>query len=228
MWTLRDSRLALRDLQHFLSFLHHHTRKIDRYVQAARMRAQSALRPASRHRHRGLQQTFPRVSSRRHCFLCDSLEILGEKAANMWARFSVVLRTPWLATGVSATSGPKRPGSVPRRVSGALRAPRSGGSKKCPESVPEVSRRCPGHSKDTLGTFWDTPEPGKGPRIHSEGHSWDTSGSKGPTTVVLRWLRRMTHTNLSPNFKESITPFSKPGTREISLSSFFDPPRFRS
>ena len=54
---------------------------------------------------------------------------------------------------LSGPSGPKCPRSVPRGVFGALRAPGSGVSKKCPESVP-----------DTLGTLsghlLDTPEPG--------------------------------------------------------------------
>ena len=46
-------------------------------------------------------------------------------------------------------------------------------SKRCPKSVSGVSRRCPGHSGDTLGTplgaLWG-PGP-KGPQRHSPGHS---------------------------------------------------------
>ena len=62
-------------------------------------------------------------------------------------------------------SGPKCPGSVPRGVSGALRAPGSGVSKKCPESVPGVSGTPFRHSGDTLGTL--------------SGHS-GARGPKGP------------------------------------------------
>ena len=88
-------------------------------------------------------------------------------------------------------SGPKCPGSVPRGVSGALRAPGSGVSKKCPQSVPRVSKTCPntpgtlsGHSGDT---FWTLRSPGpKGPQRHPEGHSRDTSGPKGPRDSCSR------------------------------------------
>ena len=69
---------------------------------------------------------------------------------------------------LSGPSGPKCPRSVPKSVpesegcpgecpTGCSRGPSgpgSGVSKKCPESVPGVSKRCPGHSRDTLG---DTP-----------------------------------------------------------------------
>ena len=59
------------------------------------------------------------------------------------------LQRPRPATGLG-----KCPGSVPRGVSGALQTPGSGVSKKYPESVPGVSKRCPGHSGDTLGTLF--------------------------------------------------------------------------
>ena len=90
--------------------------------------------------------------------------------------YGLLLRPPWPATGVSralrarsvSRSVPENRGvseSVPRSVSGALRAPGSGVSKKCPESVPGVSKRCLRHSGDTLGTLF--------------GHS-GTRGPKGP------------------------------------------------
>ena len=43
---------------------------------------------------------------------------------------------------------------VSRGVSGALCGPGSGVPKKCPKSVPGVSKRCSGHSGDTLGTLF--------------------------------------------------------------------------
>ena len=66
---------------------------------------------------------------------------------------------PTCYRSLSGLSGPKCPRGVPRVVSGALRSPGSGVSKKCPESVPGVSKRCPGHSGDTLGTLLDNSEP---------------------------------------------------------------------
>ena len=92
---------------------------------------------------------------------------------------------------LSGPSGPKCPGSVPRGVSGALRAPGSGVSKKCSQSVPRVSPECPdtfltlrGHSGDT---FWTLRSPGpEGPQRHPEGHSRDTSGPKGPRDSCSR------------------------------------------
>ena len=74
-------------------------------------------------------------------------------------------------------------GSVRRGVCGALRAPGSGVSEKCPDSVLGVSKRCPGHSGDTLGTLFGhsgarcpdgsrrhPPFSGTLPRRHSRGH----------------------------------------------------------
>ena len=81
--------------------------------------------------------------------------------------------------GLSGPSGPKCPGSVLRGVSGAVRALGSAVSKTCPESVPGVSKRCPGHSGDTLGTLF-------GHSGHPEGHSRDTSGPKGPRDSCSR------------------------------------------
>ena len=72
----------------------------------------------------------------------------------------------------------------------------------CPESVPGVSKRCPGHSGDTLGTLFghsgargpkgpgdtpsDTPSDTPHFRGHSRGHSGDTSGPKGPRDSCSR------------------------------------------
>ena len=103
------------------------------------------------------------------------------------------LRAPRPATGVSRARSV--PGVSPRvspktgcvresvrqGVSGALQAPGSGVSKKFPESVPGVSKRCPGHSGDTLGTLFghsgapetplsDTPSDTPGFRGHPRGH----------------------------------------------------------
>ena len=75
--------------------------------------------------------------------------------------------------------------------SGCLQGPSgpgSGVSKKCPESLPGVSKRYPRHSGDTLGTlFGHSGAPGpEGPRRHREGHSRDTSGPKGPRDSCSR------------------------------------------
>ena len=82
-----------------------------------------------------------------------------------------------VSRGVSPRVSPKTGGvrrSVRRGVSGALRAPGSGVSKKCPESVPGVSGTPCWHSGDTFGTLF--------------GHSgaW---GPKGPRDT-RRTLRR--------------------------------------
>ena len=76
------------------------------------------------------------------------------------------------------------PGSVPRGVSGALRAPGSGVSKKCPRSVRDTFLTLRGHSRDTFWTLW-SPGP-EGPQRHPEGHSRDTSGAKGPRDSCSR------------------------------------------
>ena len=68
--------------------------------------------------------------------------------------------------GVSPRVSPETggvPRSVRRGVCGALRAPGSGVSEKCSESVFGVSKRCPGHSGTLSGHFLDTPEPGTPP-----------------------------------------------------------------
>ena len=88
-------------------------------------------------------------------------------------------------------SGPKCPGSVPRGVFGALRALRSGVSKKCPKSVPKVSPECQTRCPDTPGTllghFLDTPDPRpKGPQRHPKGHSRHSLGPKGPRNSCSR------------------------------------------
>ena len=90
--------------------------------------------------------------------------------------------------------GPKWSGSVPRGVprgvSGALRTPGSGVSKKCPESVPGVSKgvRTPrGHSRDT---FWTLRGP-KGPRDTPRNTPRDTPGAlrarRARETPVAGW-----------------------------------------
>ena len=91
------------------------------------------------------------------------------------------LATP--PTCYRSLSGPKCPGSVPLGVSGALRAPDSGVSKKCPESVPGVSKCVP----DTLGTlFGHSGARGpKGPR-DTQRDPRDTSGPKGPRDSCSR------------------------------------------
>ena len=74
------------------------------------------------------------------------------------------------------------------------RAPGSGVSKKCPESVPGVSKRCPGHPRDT---FWALQSPGpKGPRRHPLGHSSDTPvfGDTLGDTLGTLWARRARET----------------------------------
>ena len=58
-------------------------------------------------------------------------------------RFRAKIATPLACyRSLSGPSGPKCPGSVPRGV-----------QKVCPESVPGVSKRCPGQSGDILGTL---------------------------------------------------------------------------
>ena len=97
---------------------------------------------------------------------------------------------PTLATrptcyrSLSGPSGPKSPGSVPRGVSGALRAPGSGVSKECPRSVRDTFFTLRAHSRDT---FWTLRSPGpERPQRHPDGHSRDTSGPKGPRDSCSR------------------------------------------
>ena len=77
-------------------------------------------------------------------------EIISKNQLRPWSEFAI---PPTSYRGLSGPSGPSVPGSVPesvpenggvrrsvpRGVSGALWAPGSGVSKKCPESVPRVS-----------------------------------------------------------------------------------------
>ena len=58
---------------------------------------------------------------------------------------------------------------------GALRAPGSRVSKRCPESVPGVSKRCAGHSGDTLGTPFGHSGARGGPRDTPPDTHSDTS-----------------------------------------------------
>ena len=105
---------------------------------------------------------------------------------------TLVLRTHRPATGVSRALAPKClrecprecpenrgvQGSVPRSVSAALQASGPRVSKKCPESVLGVLKRCPGHSGDTLGTLFGHSGP-EGPRRHSVGHFLEHPGFHG-------------------------------------------------
>ena len=52
---------------------------------------------------------------------------------------SGIANSPACSGSLSGFLGPKCSGSVPRGVSGGLRAPGSGVSQTCPESVPRVS-----------------------------------------------------------------------------------------
>ena len=97
----------------------------------------------------------------------------------------------WVATppacyrSLSGPSGPKCPGSVPRGVSGALRAPGSGVSKKCRRECPRSVKKVSGHSGDTLGTLWGHFLTLR--RTNSTlRHSRDTSGPKGPRDSCSR------------------------------------------
>ena len=74
-----------------------------------------------------------------------------------------VANPPACYRSLSGPSGPKCSRGVPWGVSGALRAPGSGVSKKYPESVPAV-KRCP-DTPDTLGPLLGPQRPGpEGPR----------------------------------------------------------------
>ena len=111
---------------------------------------------------------------------CQSIKtsIVSERVAN----------PPGCYRSLSGPPGPKCPGSVPRGVSGPFgrRAPEC--PKKCPESVPRVSKRCLGHFGDTLGTLCghSGARGPKGPRDTPEGHSRDTSGPEGPRDSCSR------------------------------------------
>ena len=76
-----------------------------------------------------------------------------ETKKNTKEKTVLVATPPTCYRSLSGFSGPKCPGSVPRGVSGVLRAPGSRVSQKCPESVPGASKRCPEHSGDTLRTL---------------------------------------------------------------------------
>ena len=128
------------------------------------------------------------------------------------------------ATGVSrALPGPKCPGSVPRGVSGALRAPASGASKKCPQSVPRVSKRCP-DTPGTLSGHFLAPEAGarRAPETPRETLP-DTSGPKGPRDSCLE-------TNLASHWegvrlpRASGSPRTSPEVPRTSLEVFGDFP----
>ena len=57
--------------------------------------------------------------------------------------------------GECARECPRKRGCPRECPMGSLRGPSGPGhQKKCPETVPRVSERCPGHSGDTLGTLF--------------------------------------------------------------------------
>ena len=81
--------------------------------------------------------------------------------------------------------------------------------KKCPESVPRASKRCPGHSGDTLGTLFghsgarapkgpgnthtlgDTPRDTSGPKGSRDSCSWPGSSQSmvyRPLVCTKSWL----------------------------------------
>ena len=99
-----------------------------------------------------------------------------------------LLQSPRPATGVSRAL---RARSVPGVSVGVFLGPSAPGlrsvqrvSWECPRSVKKVSRTLRGHSRDT---FWTLRSPGpEGPQRHLEGHSWDTSGPKGPRDSCSR------------------------------------------
>ena len=90
---------------------------------------------------------------------------------------------PACCRSLSGPSGPKCPGSVPGGVQKV--------SRECPRSVRDTFLTL----RDTLGTLFGAlrgPGP-EGPHRHPEGHSWDTSGPKGPRDScsrlgALQWI----------------------------------------
>ena len=105
---------------------------------------------------------------------------------------AIALQRPRPATGVS------------RGVSGALRAPGSRVSTKCPENVPGVSKTCPGHSGDTLGTLF--------------GHS-GARGPKSPRDTPRDSCSRPGGLQRSHYIKTSISEFT------FAMDSFLPVPR---
>ena len=90
--------------------------------------------------------------------LCGS-RLSAEKAALAIQE----LRTPPPASyrSLSGPSGPKYPwrgksGVFDGVFNGVSLGPFGPQAPECPESVPGVSKRCPGHSGDTLGTLLET------------------------------------------------------------------------
>ena len=98
------------------------------------------------------------------------------------------MRTPGPGTGVSRALRARSVPGVSLKMSLGPFGPRA---PECPESVPRVSPECqkgvsdtPGHSQDTFWTL-RSPRP-ESPQRHPEGHSWDTSGLKGPRDPCSR------------------------------------------
>ena len=87
--------------------------------------------------------------------VCDGMYFCSSGCESRDAK---VATPPTCYRSLSGPSGPNR-GSVRRGVPGALWAPGSGVSKKRPESVPGVSKRCLDTPGTLSGHFLDTPEP---------------------------------------------------------------------
>ena len=86
---------------------------------------------------------------------------------------------------------PRKRGVSERVSDWVFPGPEGPRAPECPKSVPRVSKRCPGHSRDTLGTLFGHPVG------HSLGHPpvfrdtlgdtpGDTSGPKGPRDSCSR------------------------------------------
>ena len=109
---------------------------------------------------------------------------------------------------LSGPSGPKCPRSVPENKgfprecpTGCLRGlsrPGSGVPKKCPESVPGVSKRCPGHSWETLGTLFGHSR-ARGPTSPGDTPSDTPSNTDtlGDTSGLLQGVQGLHATNSS-------------------------------
>ena len=118
-------------------------------------------------------------------------QVRGMESPSNFQKNDSIFATPWACyRGLSGPSGPKCLRECRRecpRKPGCLRECLTECPKKCPESAPGVSKRCPRHSADTLGTLfghseargpkgpgdtpWDTPGRHPGFRGHSRRHS---------------------------------------------------------
>ena len=132
---------------------------------------------------RGWRKTSRRTPLPKQVF--DPLRLRSRRPATGVCRALRARSVPGVSPRVSPKMGGVR-GSVRRGVPGALRAPGSGVSKKCPKSVPGVSKRCPGHSGHTLFGHsgargpkgpGDTPSDTPPDTPHFRGHSQAHSGT---------------------------------------------------